>query len=30
MDRYQKMFQRLKQVNEKAFIPFVTLGDPLS
>ncbi|GLO61163.1 tryptophan synthase alpha chain [Vibrio sp. MACH09] len=28
MDRYQSLFQRLKNQNEGAFVPFVTVGDP--
>ncbi|UJF19819.1 tryptophan synthase subunit alpha [Vibrio sp. SS-MA-C1-2] len=28
MDRYQTLFAELKQKNEGAFVPFVTLGDP--
>lgn len=28
MDRYQTMFARLKELNQGAFVPFVTLGDP--
>lgn len=28
MKRYQKMFNRLQQAQEGAFVPFVTLGDP--
>ncbi|HED11783.1 MAG TPA: tryptophan synthase subunit alpha, partial [Caldithrix abyssi] len=27
-DRYLNMFTKLKEQNEGAFIPFVTLGDP--
>src|SRR3989344_3006807 len=28
MSLYKKMFEQLKKKNEKAFIPFVVLGDP--
>jgi tryptophan synthase alpha chain len=28
MSRYEKMFKRLDEANEGAFIPFVTIGDP--
>ena len=28
MDRYQTMFARLKQQQQGAFVPFVTMGDP--
>ncbi|UAA37349.1 tryptophan synthase subunit alpha [Paraneptunicella aestuarii] len=28
MDRYQAMFARLNELNQGAFVPFVTLGDP--
>ncbi|CAH0532980.1 Tryptophan synthase alpha chain [Vibrio stylophorae] len=28
MDRYQLMFERLDALNQGAFVPFVTLGDP--
>ncbi|QOI11026.1 tryptophan synthase subunit alpha [Blochmannia endosymbiont of Colobopsis nipponica] len=28
MNRYQKMFSNLSKCNEKAFVPFLTIGDP--
>ncbi|MGF1726554.1 tryptophan synthase subunit alpha [Photobacterium nomapromontoriensis] len=28
MDRYQAQFARLAEINEGAFVPFVTIGDP--
>ena len=28
MSRYQKLFQKLKEKNEGAFVPFMTIGDP--
>lgn len=28
MDRYQKLFKRLKNKNEGIFVPFIVLGDP--
>ncbi|AFP85373.1 tryptophan synthase, alpha chain [secondary endosymbiont of Heteropsylla cubana] len=28
MERYQQLFDKLKERNEGAFVPFVTLGDP--
>ena len=28
MSRYEKMFARLNEKNEGAFVPFVTVGDP--
>ncbi|EMI5489198.1 tryptophan synthase subunit alpha [Providencia stuartii] len=28
MERYTKLFERLNSVNQGAFVPFVTLGDP--
>lgn len=30
MKRYEKMFERMKIKNEKAFVPYVTIGDPNS
>lgn len=28
MERYETLFAQLKERNEGAFVPFVTLGDP--
>lgn len=28
MERYTQLFERLNRVNQGAFVPFVTLGDP--